>query len=50
MARRKLEVRLTLAQALRMEKMGEALWPTEKLSAAEVYSAPGSDATVMGRE
>jgi hypothetical protein len=29
-------VRLTVAQALRMERMGEALWPTEKLSAAEV--------------
>jgi len=29
-------VRLTPAQALRMERMGEALWPTEKLSAAEV--------------
>jgi len=29
-------VRLTPAQALRMEKMGECLWPTEKLSAAEV--------------
>jgi hypothetical protein len=27
---------LTPAQALRMERMGEALWPTEKLSAAEV--------------
>jgi hypothetical protein len=29
-------VRLTPAQALRMERMGEPLWPTEKLSAAEV--------------
>ena len=29
-------VRLTPAQSLRMEKMGECLWPTEKLSAAEV--------------
>ena len=29
-------VRLTPAQALRMERMGECLWPTEKLSAAEV--------------
>jgi len=29
-------VRLTPAQTLRMERMGEALWPTEKLSAAEV--------------
>ena len=35
-ARQQLVVRLTPAQALRMEKMGEALWPTEKLSAAEV--------------
>jgi hypothetical protein len=29
-------VRLTPAQALRTDLMGEALWPTEKLSAAEV--------------
>jgi hypothetical protein len=29
-------VRLTRAQALCMERMGEALWPTEKLNAAEV--------------
>ena len=29
-------VRLTPAQALRMERMGEALWPSGKLSAAEV--------------
>jgi hypothetical protein len=29
-------VRLTPPQALRMERMGEALWPSEKLSAAEV--------------
>jgi hypothetical protein len=29
-------VRLTSAQALRMERMGECLWPAEKLSAAEV--------------
>ena len=29
-------VRLTPAQALRMERKGECLWPTEKLSAAEV--------------
>jgi len=29
-------VRLTPAQTLRMESIGEALWPTEKLSAAEV--------------
>jgi hypothetical protein len=28
--------RLTPAQTLRMERMGETLWPTEKLSAAEV--------------
>jgi len=29
-------VRLTPAQALCMERMGECLWPTEKLSAGEV--------------
>ena len=29
-------VGLTPVQALRMERMGECLWPTEKLSAAEV--------------
>ena len=29
-------VRLTVAQALRMERMGETLWPGERLSAAEV--------------
>jgi hypothetical protein len=29
-------VRLTPAQALRMERRGETLWPTEKLSAGEV--------------
>ena len=34
--RQKLEVRLTPHQALRMERMGETLWPSEKLSAAEV--------------
>ena len=34
--RQPLTVRLTPAQALRMERMGEALWPTEKLSAVEV--------------
>jgi hypothetical protein len=34
--RQPVTVRLTPAQALRMEKMSEALWPTEKLSAAEV--------------
>ena len=27
---------LTPAQALRMERMGQTLWPGEKLSAAEV--------------
>lgn len=35
-ARQPVMVRLTSAQTLRMERMGEALWPTEKLSAAEV--------------
>jgi hypothetical protein len=34
--RQPVEVRLTPAQTLRMERMGGALWPTEKLSAAEV--------------
>jgi hypothetical protein len=34
--RQPVQVRLTPAQALRMERIGEALWPTEKLSAAEV--------------
>ena len=34
--RQPVEVRLTPAQALRMERMGEDLWPTEKLSAGEV--------------
>jgi len=34
-ARQPVMVRLTPAQALRMEQMGECLWPTEK-SAAEV--------------
>jgi hypothetical protein len=29
-------VRLTPGQALRVERMDEALWPTEKLNAAEV--------------
>jgi hypothetical protein len=29
-------VRLTFAQVLRMERIGECLWPTQKLSAAEV--------------
>jgi len=36
MARQEVVVRLTPAQALRMERMGEALWPGEKLSASEV--------------
>jgi len=36
MARQEIVVRLTPAQSLRMERMGEALWPTEKLSAGEV--------------
>jgi len=35
-ARAPVVVRLKPAQAMRMERMGEALWPTEKLSAAEV--------------
>jgi hypothetical protein len=34
--RQPVTVRLTSAQALRMERMGQTLWPTEKLSAAEV--------------
>ena len=34
--RQPVTVRLRPAQTLRMERMGEALWPTEKLSAAEV--------------
>jgi hypothetical protein len=34
--RQPVTVRLTPARALRMERMGECLWPTEKLSAAEV--------------
>jgi hypothetical protein len=38
------------AQALRMERMGEALWPTEKLSGSGGYPAPGPDAAVMGGE
>jgi len=36
MGRQPVVLRLTPAQASRMECMGEALWPTEKLSAAEV--------------
>jgi hypothetical protein len=34
--RQPVTVRLTSAQCLRMERMGECLWPGEKLSAAEV--------------
>jgi hypothetical protein len=34
--RQPMVVRLTPAQTLRMERMGETLWPTEKLSAGEV--------------
>jgi len=34
--RQPVEVRLTPAQALRMERMGECLWPTEKLSVGEI--------------
>jgi hypothetical protein len=34
--RQPVTVRLTPAQALRMERMGQTLWPGEKLSAAEV--------------
>ena len=34
--RQPVTVRLTAAQALRMERMGQTLWPGEKLSAAEV--------------
>jgi hypothetical protein len=29
-------VQLTPAQALHMERMGQTLWPTQRLSAAEV--------------
>jgi hypothetical protein len=29
-------VRLTAAQALRMERIGECSWPTEKLSVREI--------------
>jgi len=35
-ARQPVVMRLMPAQALRMERMGETLWPTEKLSAGEV--------------
>jgi hypothetical protein len=34
--RQPVTVRLTPAQALRMERMGQTLWPGENLSAAEV--------------
>ena len=34
--RQPVTVRLTVAQALRMERMGETLWPGERLTAAEV--------------
>jgi len=34
--RQPLVIRLTLAQTLRMERMGQTLWPGERLSAAEV--------------
>jgi hypothetical protein len=34
--RQPVTVRFTPAQALRMERMGQTLWPGEKLSAAEV--------------
>jgi hypothetical protein len=34
--RQPVTVRLTPAQALRMKRMGQTLWPGEKLSAAEV--------------
>jgi len=34
--RQPVEVRLTAAQTLGMERMGECLWPTKTLSAGEV--------------
>jgi hypothetical protein len=34
--RQQVVVRLTMHQALRMERMGECLWPTEKLTVAEI--------------
>jgi hypothetical protein len=34
--RQPVTARLTSAQALRMERMGQTLWPSERLSAAEV--------------
>ena len=34
--RQPLVIRLTVHQTLRMERMGQTLWPGEKLSAAEV--------------
>ena len=36
MARQQVMVHLTAAQALRCEKLGECLWPTEKLSVEEI--------------
>lgn len=36
MARRQVVVDLTVAQALRCEKLGECLWPAEKLSVEEI--------------
>jgi hypothetical protein len=36
MARHRLMVRLTVAQALRCEKLGTYLWPQEKLTVEEI--------------
>jgi hypothetical protein len=36
MAHERVELRLKTAQILRIERMGARLWPTEKLSAAEI--------------
>jgi hypothetical protein len=36
MARQQVMVRLKSAQALRVEKLGECLWPTEKLDIGEI--------------
>ena len=36
MARQQVVVDLTVAQALRWEKLGECLWPVEKLSVEEI--------------
>jgi hypothetical protein len=36
MAHQQVMVKLTPAQALRMERMGECLWPTEELSVEEI--------------